>query len=180
MREVKVASVGALVGLGLLGGVLAGCSVYPGDAAVVSGRHISQDYLEATSRDLAPLLTDPSPSSVLSVLVVAPSFIDAAAEQGVASSPAEALALLEESAVAAGIDPVPEFGEGAIEIALFSLAMQNLQGLDDGTDVVAQIQTLTSELDVTINPRYGVMDPATGQISPTAPDWIVPAATDAP
>jgi len=180
LREVKVATVGSLVGLGLLGGALVGCSVSPGDAAVVAGRHISQDYLDATARDLRPLLSDPSPSSVLSVLVVAPTFIDAAAEQGVGSSPDEAMALLEQSAAAAGLDPVPAFGDGAVEIALFSLAMQDLQALDDGADVVAQIQALAAGLDVTVNPRYGVMDPATGQISPTTPDWIVPVASDAP
>jgi len=174
---VRLIAVVALVGAA---GILAGCSVSPGDAAVVGDRRISQAYLEQATTELAPLLSNPEPASVLSVLVVAPTFIDAAAEHGVGVSADEARTLLEESAVSAGIDPVPAFGEAALEVALFSLSLQNLQGLPDGDVVVAEVQAASAELDVDVNPRYGSLDPATGQISATTPDWIVPAAAVAP
>lgn len=173
----RLIAVVAFVGVA---GLLGGCSVSPGDAAVVGDRHISQAYVEQATTQLAPLLSNPEPASVLSVLVVAPSFIDAAAEHGVGASSDEARTLLEESAASAGLDPVPAFGEAALEVALFSLALQNLQGLPDGDAVVAEVQAATAALDVDVNPRYGTLDTATGQISATTPDWIVPAETVAP
>ncbi|HWS57660.1 MAG TPA: hypothetical protein VN257_03905 [Actinotalea sp.] len=177
MGEVKVAAVGALVALGAL---LTGCSVSPGDAAIVGDRAISQAYLDEAVEDLSPLLTDPSAASVLSVLVVAPTFIAAASEHGVGVSDDEALELLESSAASGGLDPVPDFGEGARELAQFSLALQNLQGLDDGAEIVAQVQAEAAALEVDVNPRYAVLDPATGQIAAVTPPWIFTAGTDTP
>ncbi|NTW38746.1 MAG: hypothetical protein HGA44_02490 [Cellulomonadaceae bacterium] len=165
-----------VVGALALTALLSACSSSPGAAAIVGDRTITQSELERAQTELAPLLSDSSPSSVLSVLLVAPLYVDAAAENGVGVSTEEARTLLETSATSAGMDPVPAFGEGAIEIARFSLAAQALQGLDNGADLVAEIQEQVAALDVTVNPRYGEMDPATGVISATTLPWIVPDA----
>lgn len=156
---------------------LVGCSPAPGDAAVVGDRHISQAYLEQTLVDLEPLLADPVPSNVLSVLLVAPAYIEAAASNGVGVSTEQAMDLLTQNAETAGILDAT-FGAGAVEVARFSLAMSNLQGLADGAAVLAEVEEAVLAQPIEVNPRYGVVDQATGVLSATVRPWI--AATETP
>lgn len=154
--------------------VLAGCSAAPGVAARTDDRTISQARLEQTQRDLSTVVADPQAGPVLLMLVVAPIYIEAAAENGVGVSEDQARAVIEQNAVQAGLDPVPEFGEGAVEVVRFTMAAQAVQGLEDGgAEVFADIQQQVDDLDLDINPRYGELDLTQMSITRQPLPWIV-------
>lgn len=153
--------------------VLAGCSATPGVAARTDDRSISQERLEQTQRDLSTIVAEPEAGPVLLMLVVAPIYIEAAAENGVGVSEDEARTVIEENAIQAGLDPVPEFGEGAVEVVRFTMAAQAVQGLDDADEVFADIQEQVGALDLDINPRYGTLDTTQMSIAPEPLPWIV-------
>ena len=164
----------AVLGVAL---VLTGCAANPGTAAVAGDRTISQASLVRTQQDLGVIIEAPDASAVLIALVVAPVFIEAAAEHGVGVSVEDARGLIAQNAAAAGIDPVPEFGEGAVQVVRFTMAAQNIQGLADGADVLRAIDADVAALDVDINPRYGGLNVDTQRIEPLTLPWIVaPAA----
>ncbi|WP_149202319.1 hypothetical protein [Actinotalea subterranea] len=164
---------------GILAGalVLAGCTADPRAAAVLEDRTISQATLERAQEDLGSLGTVPEAGRVLVFLIVAPTFIDAAAEHGVGVSRDDALEAMEASAVDAGLDPVPDFGDGSVEIIRMSLALQKLQGLPDAQQIVEELDAEVQALDVEVNPRYGEADLATATIARPDLPWIV--ATEA-
>lgn len=153
--------------------VLGGCSASPGAAAVAGDRTISQDDLERTQRDLGTVIESPGASAVLMAMVVAPLFIEAAADNGVGVSEEDARTLITQSAVAAGIDPVPELGDGAVEVIRFTLAKQEIDGLPDAADVIAGVDQQIVDLHVEVNPRYGDLNLETQRIEPLALPWIV-------
>lgn len=157
--------------------VLGGCSGNPGTAAVAGDRTISQASLVRTQQDLGVIIDAPDASAVLIALVVAPVFIEAAAEHGVGVSEEDARGLIAQNAVAAGIDPVPELGDGAVEVVRFTMAAQNIQGLADGADILSGIDADVAALDIDVNPRYGGLNIDTQRIEPLTLPWIVaPAA----
>lgn len=148
--------------------LLAGCSVHPGAAAVVEGRTISQQYLDDTYGEIGnPGLDKPT---TLVLLIVAPSFIEAAAEQGVGVSEADARAAAEAGLAGRGSS---DLSDGTVEFFRFTLAMRNLQDLPDGAELVNEIaaEALSAEMD--INPRYGDLDPQKAEIARAPLPWIV-------
>lgn len=174
----------ALLALGALAvGVLTGCSGRPGAAAVVDGQQISVADLQTATSELAPYLQNVSQSSVLMVLIAAPSFDRAASKAGVGVSRQQAEDLLDkaaQSAVAAGKAPVRTagFSDAAVEVARFTLLQQNIQALPNGAAVVAGITKELIALHADVNPRYGVVDFTAGTITPPSYPWLVatPAA----
>lgn len=153
--------------------VLAGCSPTSGVAARTDDRSISQERLEQTQRDLSTIVAEPEAGPVLLMLVVAPIYIEAAAENGVGVSEDEARTVIEQNAIQAGLDPVPEFGEGAVEVVRFTMAAQAVQGLADADEVFAGIQEQVTALDLDINPRYGELDTTQMSIVREPLPWIV-------
>lgn len=164
------ALVGALAGALLL----AGCAGDPSTAAVVDGRTITRDAVEGAQADLIAFTGSAPAGDVLVALVVAPLFIDAANREGVGASEAEALAFLQDSAEQGG-RPDAEFADSTVQIVRMSLAAQNLGALPDGQEVIADVNQRVTELDVDVNPRYGVLNLPEG-IQPAAHPWITTGA----
>lgn len=151
---------------GVLAGGLAGCSVHPGVAAIVGDRTITQEHLEDAAADLGY-----SPTDTLFLLIAAPYVIDAATDNGVGVSVADARSGLEARATQAGTQA--RAGAGAIEVWRFALAVDNLQGLPDGGAILADVESEVFGLELVINPRYGELDRTTGEISAAPLPWIV-------
>ena len=168
----------ALLALGVLVAVLSGCSGRPGAAAVVDGREISVADLQAATVDLAPYLKDATQASVLMALLEAPSFERAATEHGVGATQKQAVDRLDQVAKAAASAGTARarttaFSAGAIEVVRYALAQQNLQALPDAADITAQVAKKLGALDVQVNPRYGTVDLATGNVKPPSYPWLV-------
>ncbi|HEY3436046.1 MAG TPA: hypothetical protein VGK35_00040 [Actinotalea sp.] len=170
-----------LVGAALLGG----CSARPGVAAVVGDRTISQSELETAQKDLLTVVAKADASNVLSALVAAPFFIDAAAENGVGVSADEARAAIEKEQVSAQasagsdagapatvVTPVP-LGDDAVQIIQFSMALDKIRTLSDADTIITGVTDKIAATHLDVNPRYGQMDPGTGSITPLALPWIV-------
>lgn len=168
-------AIGALV----VGG-LSGCSGQPGAAAVVDGREISVAELQSATADLSPYLQNVTQSSVLMVLVVAPTFDKAAVQAGVGVSRQQAVDLIEKSAKSAadsGAAPAraTPFSEPAIDVIRFTIVQTNLKALPDGAAVSAAVAKQLGKLHAEVNPRYGNVDFTTGSITPLAYPWLVQA-----
>ena len=144
----------------------AGCTAHPGVAAVVDGRTITQDYLEDASADLQK-----DPAWTLSLLVAAPYYIEVAEDNGVAVSTQEARTAFEEALADAG--KATAISDGAVEVMRLVLATQAVSDLPHGAGILSETEARVLELDMEINPRYGDVDPATGEIARTTSPWIV-------
>lgn len=166
-----------LVGALLAVTVLAGCSVRPGAAAVVDGRVISQDELARTQEELGPLLQNPTPSQVLTVLILEPAFVDAAEKNGLGVSTDDARKLLESSAKQNSLTDVPDWGSGALAVARFSLANSALQNLSNASDVLAAVNDQIAKEDVSVNPLYGTWDGSGEGVKALTFPWIAGSAT---
>ena len=165
----KVTHLVVAAGVGAVLVVGSGCSVHPGTAAVVEGRTISQDYLDDTYAEVEALGLDKS--TTLALIIAAPYFIEAAAENGVGVTAGEARSLLEEGFAAQGTEPT--FSDGTVEFVRLRMALQNLQALPNGDELIAEVDAEVLALEMDINPRYGAMDRATGQITRGEVPWIV-------
>ncbi|MBO1751970.1 hypothetical protein J4G33_09160 [Actinotalea sp. BY-33] len=168
MRVRTAAAVAAATTTAML---VAGCSTTPGAAAVVEGRTITQSTLDAAQQDLAPIFQGVDARTVLVGLIVAPYFLEAAAENGVAVSEEQAVEVVNQGLAESGQE-LPELSEGALEVLRFSLASQSLQQLEDAPAIISEVEAEIFEADVTINPRYGELDPETGQITAETLPWL--------
>ena len=159
------AVVAAAVGFAAAAGVLTGCSSPPGAAAVVDGRVISESYLSDCHTELS---IGVDRSTLLSLLIAAPYFIDAAEANGVGVSEAEARTLIED-----GLDSGHEVSAGTVEFIRSRMAIENIAGLPDGGQILDEVDRQVLALPMSINPRYGDIDRQTGRISITPLPWIV-------
>ncbi|SFK21034.1 hypothetical protein SAMN05216467_2526 [Cellulomonas sp. KH9] len=158
------------------GGLLAGCSTHPGDAAVVDGRAITTAELATTFEELTPIFQGAGPQDVLGVLITEPFATELAAEQGDGVSDQQALDLLRtvaERAVGEQEAARMEFGPGAVAIARYSLAVAALQDAPDPAAAVAEYQARVLDADIVVNPRFGEFTTDLGVAPPTTPPWIV-------
>lgn len=161
----------ALAGVVLVATV--GCSVHPGAAAVVDGRTISQDYLEATAADLGM-----EPGQALFLLISAGSFIEAAEAHDVGISTADARAALEEQV---GAETTAGLSRGALEVMRMAMSAQALSELPDGPALVEETGAAALDLPMDINPRYGEIDKERSQVTRAELPWIVaPAPAEEP
>ncbi len=157
--------------------LLAGCSGQPGAAAVVDGRTISTAELARAAEELKPIFNGAGTNDVLGVLINEPFATEVAAERGVGVSDQQALDLLRsvtEQALGEEAAADAEFGEGALAVARYSLAVTGLRDVPDAQDAMLEYQEKISAADVEVNPRFGDYTPETGVTAPTAPSWIVP------
>ena len=168
-----VGTVGSLV---LVAGVLAGCAegARPGTAAVVDGRTIPATEVSDAMSQLGPLFNGATPQLILQVLIDEPTLTQLAADKGVGTNDGEATQFLAQSFQSAGIATPAHYTAGAMSIARYQVAANNVQGLADSATAVADLQKRLAVLKVTVNPRYGTFDPtAAGVAAPTAAPWIV-------
>lgn len=169
-------TVGTLGSLVLVAGVLAGCAdgARPGTAAVVDGRTIPASEVSDAMSQLAPLFNGATPQLILQVLVDEPTLTKLAADKGAGINDGEATQFLAKSFQSAGIAAPAHYSAGAMSIARYQLAANNVQGLSDSASAVAELQKRLAALKVTVNPRYGTFDPTqAGVAAPTASPWIV-------
>ncbi|MBO0922212.1 hypothetical protein J1G42_15420 [Cellulomonas sp. zg-ZUI222] len=160
------------------GGLLAGCSTHPGDAALVDGRAITTAELATAFEEMAPILQGVAPQNVLGILITEPFATELAAEQGAGVSDQQALDLLRtvaERAVGPEEAAGMEFGPGAVAIARYSLALAALQDAPDPAAAVAEYQARVLDADIEVNPRFGEFTIDLGVVPPEQPSWIVPA-----
>ncbi|HMO11063.1 MAG TPA: hypothetical protein PKB06_06085 [Actinotalea sp.] len=172
----RIARLGtAVVALTLAAG-LAGCSVSPGAAAVVDGRTIGQAEVAATFDDLAPLLSDAQPKTVVQALIVAPYVIAAAEDNGVGASAAEGVALLRQVAEATGAPVRSTYSDGAVQIARSEVSGQNLAALPDGQSIMAGVTETIAAREIQVNPQYGAFSAESLSVQAIAWPWIATAA----
>ncbi|WP_199424888.1 hypothetical protein [Actinotalea solisilvae] len=165
----------AAVAVGVAGTLLlAGCTGDPSAAAVVDGRTITRADVEAAQDDLSAG-EGVSGGEVLWILTIAPAYIDAATDAGVGVSEDEArAALVDGNEEAGGADG--EVADSTVQVARAILSSQALGSLENGDEVLGEVQARVTELDVDVNPRYGELDLAAGTIAPTVAPWIVGTA----
>lgn len=177
-------TVGAAGSLLLVAGVLAGCAdgARPGTAAVVDGRTIPASEVSDAMTQLSPLFNGATPQLILQVLIDEPTLTKLAADKGVGINDDEANQFLAQSFKSAGVPAPAHYSAGAMSIARYQLAANNVQGLSDSASAVADLQKRLQALKVTVNPRYGAFDPTQAAVAaPTASPWIVaPGGTPAP
>lgn len=134
---------------------LAGCAGQPGAAAIVDGEVISEAYLAETVADLS-VFSDAPPASVLQALIVAPFWVDGAAEAGYGASDDEAEALLADLAASNGVSPsTVEAGPGLLSIARVTAAQDKANASGEGTAVAGVVQERVNDAEIVVNPRYG-------------------------
>ena len=163
---------------------LAGCSAESGAAAVVDGRVIPVADVHTATAELRPYLDEPSPASILAVLVAEPTMARVAGEHGVAVSPQQVRDLLAQASSAPAAEglraaaPPPEggFSDPSVTVARFTLLQNGLRGLPDAQGVQADLLAELDRLDVDVNPRFGEIDFTTGGLAPVEHPWLVPSA----
>ena len=148
--------------------LLTACAAHPGAAAVVDGRTISQAYLDETYDEIGNPGLDKATTLVL--LIVAPAFIEAASEQGVGVSEADARAAAEAGLAGRGVTDV---SDGTVEFFRLTLALQNLQNVPGSDDLVNEVAAAALAARIEINPRYGDLDARSGMIARAPLPWIV-------
>lgn len=155
---------------------LAACSGQPGTAAVVDDRTISQADVTAVHGELAEVFPGIVPSGVLRDMILAPVVLDAAAEQGVVISDADAQTAVDDFLTSSGGTAVP-LSDDALQLIRSDLALQTLSGL--GPEAAADLVATAQALEVEVNPRYGAeFDLEQGGITPLSTPWVgQPAAS---
>lgn len=154
---------------------LGGCTAQPGSAAIVDGERIATTTVDRATRELNQLFTVDT-RGVLSMLIVAPIYLDEASDLGLGKSQDEARAYLTDVAVANELDlDAADVSDATLDILRFDMAVRDMNQLVDPAPVVDRINGRLAELDVDVNPRFGEF---TGQVvAPTTPEWIVTAPT---
>ncbi len=151
---------------------LAGCSTGPDVVAQVEGRTITEADLDRVVAELGPLLADSSRGSVLSSVVRATAGLELGERNDLEVSDERAATFLDSLATNLEADTA-EWSEGSLTIARMELLGQDLAQLPDGAAVTDQYEEVLADLDITVSPRYGEYDPATGGIVPLDLDWLV-------
>lgn len=173
-RRTVTATAGVAV---LVATLLAGCTGQPGAAAVVEGRAISVADVQQATAELQPYFQSVDQSTVLMLLIGAPTIESVAKDAGLAVSDQQAIDLLDKAATSAGATTPPTFGAPAIEVIRFSLAQKAIEGASNAATLVKEVNDKLTALHAEVSPRYGTIDLTTGTVTPISYDWIVkPAA----
>jgi len=158
---------------------LGGCTAQTGAAAVVDGKEISTATLDRTVRELQGIFGQQVQSrQVLTMFIIAPSYLEAAAEHGVAKSREEArdyllnLAATQSAQGGPAVD-VDSFSEATFDILRFDMAVQELGMLANSQEIGAQLQERVAGLDIDVNPRFGEFSVEDNIVLPASHDWLV-------
>jgi hypothetical protein len=160
--------------------VLGGCSSQSGAAAVVDGEQISTATLDRTTRELQELFGPQVQSrQVLTMFSIAPSYLEAAAENGVAKSREEArdylanIAASQAASEGSATVDVSGFSDATFDIFRFDMAVQELGMLANSQEIGAQLQERVAGLDIDVNPRFGEFSVENNIVLPLSHDWLV-------
>ncbi|MGL4173092.1 MAG: hypothetical protein ACRCTR_03315 [Actinomycetota bacterium] len=153
-------------------GAVAGCSPREAGAAVLSeDRRITTDEVATavSAFTTSGLIPDDQQavSAVVYFLVLDPHVRAVANQAGVPIPSDEELA----QEFGASLDPSPE----AI-VVYRTAALLNQFGTDQPA-LQQEVRTLLNEESPTVNPRYGTFDLNTVNLTPAAPNWLVPTAS---
>lgn len=151
---------------------LTGCSLGPGEVARVEGHTITEAQLDGVLDELGPLLANSSRVAVLGALVQSEALLMLGEVYDVEVTDEEAGEFLDDLSVKVGAEP-REWGPGALAIAKAEQVGQTVFASPDAEEAQMTFEFIRSELDVTVSPRYGEYDPASGGIAQVQPDWIV-------
>lgn len=170
-RIVAAAAV-ALVGAGLLGG----CASRPGAAAVVDGHAIRTSDVTAMVDELSPAYQGVSAQTFLGALIIEPTLTQLAADQGLGVSDEDGIARLTSDFESVGADVPDTFSPASIAIGRYQAVaarFTDAANADKIDDINSALNERIGALDVTVNPRFGTFDAATGQVSvPAARSWM--------
>lgn len=156
---------------------LGGCAAERGAAAVVDGTPIPVSTVDRATRELNQIFVV-DPRGVVTLLVVAPSYLAEARDLGVATSHDEARAYFAQVAEGAGVDLDPaELSDASLEILGLALSEQRMAQLPEAPAAFERIQAAIANLDVEVSPRFGEFSLETLAVVPTTPDWILPATS---
>ncbi|NLF05175.1 MAG: hypothetical protein GX593_09295 [Actinomycetales bacterium] len=158
--------------------VLGGCTAQIGAAAVVDGQAISTSTLDRTTRELNDLFSV-NTRDVLSMLIIAPSYLEGAAANGVAKSREQARDYLVELKVndpTSGLDPAG-FSDATLDLVRFDLALREMSTLANAQEIGVSIQEKVTALDVQVNPRFGEFSAEQSAITAVSPEWLVQPGT---
>lgn len=169
----RIAS-GAVVAL-TLAGLVAGCSSHPGAAAVVDGREIAASDVADAVTELEPAFPGVSALSALQILIDEPTLSDLASGAGLAVSDEDAIAYLTNQLEGQGQPTPEEFSSGTLAIGRYLAAVEKLNASPDIAELGQEYTERVSQLDVTVNPRYGSYDASGGLAAPVTPPWVVGA-----
>lgn len=152
---------------------LGGCTSHPGAAAVVDGRTISTSTVDRATRELNELFTV-DPRGVLTMLIVAPVYLDEASGLGIGKSREEARDYLADVAQVNDLDlDLDTVSDATLDILAFDMAVQEMRLLIDTEDLGERLRSRIDALDVEVNPRFGSFEGSV--VSATTPEWIVQA-----
>jgi hypothetical protein len=142
---------------------LSGCGPQQaGAAAIVGDRVISdqdvQTAAQETNKGVEGLQQPFTASDTLVFLIVSPYVLDAAAKGGHGVS---------ESQAKAALTKLPNPSPATLEFARTFIALQGLTQ-EQVQGVLAEVQ----KAKITVNPRYGKLDPKTLRLDTSEPNWI--------
>lgn len=156
---------------------LGGCAADHGAAAVVDGKPIAASTVDRAASELNQIFMVDA-RGVVTLLIVTPSYLDAARELGVATSHDEAREYVAQVAADSGVDVDPEgLSDASLDILSLALSEQRMAQLPEAAEVFAEIRAEISELDVEVNPRFGEFSFDNLAVIPTTPEWIHPASS---
>lgn len=157
----------------LIAGVLAtsACGSEIGAAATVNGDRVEVSTVQDALADLEDIADGLTQTDVLSMLVVAPFWVEIGSEYGVGFTDQEVeetLGLLAEQAGAETRD----YSAGAVEVLRSDMILGTLTNGEHRDAVVTEFQDRVTNADIESNPRYGTFTLESG-LQPTTPDWLV-------
>lgn len=142
--------------------LLAGCGTKD-TAAIVDGHRISESaVLETTAQINAHLSEGMTATTVVQQLVVAPTVVDVLAERGVTVT---------DAAARSQISSVPSPTPYLLDLVRLQLGVNELT-----PDEFATVTQRLTDLNVSVSPRFGKLDPETFVIEQVTPDWIAGGA----
>lgn len=174
----KARRTAAVIGA-LVVAALTGCSLAPGEAARVEGHTITEAEIDGVLDEIGPMLSNPSREAVLNGLVQAEALLMLGEVYDVEVADADAAEFLDNLSENLGLE-AREWGRDSLAIAKAEQVGQAVFGSPDAEEAQLTYDFIKSELDVTVNPRYGRYDPASGGVTQVQPDWIVVPGADAP
>lgn len=157
--------------------VMVGCAdgQGPGVAARVDDTVISTRQVDE-GMALAPFYAQPpSPASIVTNLIHATVLLPVASENGLGVSDEDAASFLD-GLDAQSIKVDGEYTEPVLDLVRLSLAADAANTAPQGQQVFAEVNDRLASADITLSPRYGTWDEASGQPMEASRPWLVTSA----
>lgn len=157
----------------IIAGVFAtsACSAEVGAAAVVDGKRIEVATVQDALVDLEDIADGLTQTDVLSMLVIAPIWVDIGSDYGVGFTDQEVEETLEILTEQAGVES-HDFSPGAVEVLRSDMILSALTNSPSRDEVIAEVQERIDRAEIESNPRFGTFTSQSG-LQPVTPDWLV-------